>query len=73
MIAVKSSTITGHFDSVRDYLTVSQSAAHLEHYARQLDGRWILADVRGLNSTVTLESVNVTWPLAEIYFKAQLP
>lgn len=59
-------------ESVKDYLTVSQTAAHLEHYARQLDGRWILADVKGLESAVTLESVNVTVPLSEIYFKVQL-
>lgn len=59
-------------DPLRDYLAVSQAAAHVEQYARQADGRWLLSDIRGLEAEVTLYSVNITIPLSEIYFKVQL-
>lgn len=59
-------------DSLQDYLAVSQTTAHVEHYARQADERWLLTDIRGLEAEVTLYSVNITLPLSEIYFKVQL-
>ena len=58
-------------DSVRDYLAISQTAAHVEHFSRQSDGRWLLSDVKGLESSVILEFLNISLPLSEIYRKVQ--
>lgn len=55
--------------SFREYLLVDQAKAHVERYTKQNDGTWSLWETDSLNEVVRLESINVTLPLSEIYFK----
>ena len=52
--------------SVSDHLLVDQHKAHVEHYARQADGSWILREA-GAGGTVTIASVSVTLDVDGIY------
>jgi Uma2 family endonuclease len=53
--------------SLRDYLLVSSESAHVEHYARQPDGSWLLRDARA-GGRVSL-SVGCTLEVDEVYLK----
>jgi Uma2 family endonuclease len=55
--------------SFREYLLVDQAKAHVERYAKQNDGTWSLWETDSLTEVVQLESIKVTLPLSEIYFK----
>jgi Uma2 family endonuclease len=59
--------------SLRAYVLVSQVAAHVEVNEPSADGAWVLRDVRGLESVVTLGGINVKVPLAEIYDRVTFP
>lgn len=54
-------------ESFQEYLLIAQSRAHVTQYIRQPDGRWLRADIEGLEATITLQSLNVALPLSEIY------
>lgn len=54
-------------DSFREYLIVSQDRPHIIQHIRQSKNRWLRIDIEGLDSEVTLESVNVNLSLREIY------
>jgi Uma2 family endonuclease len=54
-------------ESFREYLLVSQTRPHVTRYQRQPDGQWLRADIIGLESSVTLNSLGVTLTLSQIY------
>ena len=54
-------------DSLAVYALVSQSEPHIEVYERQPDSSWRLREVHGLHETLSLPSIGVELPLAEIY------
>lgn len=56
-------------DSFQEYLLVAQDRPHITHYTRQKRDKWLRSDIIGLNSEVKLESLNVSLPLAEIYWQ----
>lgn len=60
-------------ETLTDYVLISQDQAFIEHYQRQPDGRWLLADCRGLEAVLTLASIGCTLPLAEVYDKVEFP
>lgn len=53
--------------SLRDYLLVSSESAHVEHYARQPDGSWLLRDARA-GGRVSL-SIGCALEVNELYLK----
>jgi Uma2 family endonuclease len=55
--------------SLADYLLIAQDRCHVEHFARQPDGRWLLAEASSLEATLRLASVDCELPLAEVYEK----
>src|SRR5579871_1346525 len=57
--------------SLREYLTVSQKAPHIEHWSRGADNRWVLTEFIGVDGKIALESIGCTIPLAEIYHKIE--
>lgn len=59
--------------SFKEYLLVSQNHPHVTQYVRQADGKWLRADVIGLESQVVLESIQVTLPLKDIYWMVAFP
>jgi Uma2 family endonuclease len=64
----------GHYrtlPSLREYLAVAQDRAHIEHYVRQPDNRWLLSEYSSLDEALVLPSLELSIPLAEIYDKVQ--
>lgn len=58
--------------SFREYLLVDQEKVHVERYSKQRDGTWTLWETDTLADFVQLESLGVTLPVSEIYFKIDL-
>jgi Uma2 family endonuclease len=57
--------------SFREYLLISQSRSHLIRYLRQSKGKWLRSEVEGMKNDVTLESLNLTLSLKEIYWRVK--
>ncbi len=61
---------SGHYRqlaSLKEYLLVSQDEPHVEHYARQGDGHWLLTDATGIDATIRLPVLKTELILSEIY------
>jgi Uma2 family endonuclease len=56
---------------LKEYLLVSQEEPRIEQFVRQPDGRWLLGEAVGLNSTLELPSLLITISLAEVFSKVQ--
>jgi Uma2 family endonuclease len=52
---------------IAEYLLVSQDEYRVEQYVKQADGKWLLTDIRSLESTVELISLQCTLPMKDIY------
>ncbi|HEV7503304.1 MAG TPA: Uma2 family endonuclease [Thermoanaerobaculia bacterium] len=59
-------------DSLAEYLLVSQTEPRIEQYLRQDGGRWLFTAVAGLESRITLSSIQCELSLAEVYDKVDL-
>jgi Uma2 family endonuclease len=53
--------------SLREYLLVSQHKPLIEQYVRQDNGQWLLQEVAGLESKLSLPSLGITIALADVY------
>jgi Uma2 family endonuclease len=58
-------------ESLREYVLVAQDKVHVEHYARQDDGTWVLTETNSMLAVLSLNSVGCELPVSEIYFKVQ--
>lgn len=54
-------------ESFREYLLIAQGRPHVIQHVRQPDNKWLRSESDGLNAELTLESLNLTLSLAEIY------
>jgi Uma2 family endonuclease len=54
-------------ESLVEYLLVAQEEYRAEQYVKQTDGRWLLSDVRALDSVIELESIGCSLALHDIY------
>ncbi|NMG22080.1 Uma2 family endonuclease [Brasilonema bromeliae] len=52
--------------SFREYLLVEQDEPFVERYSKQTQG-WLLTEFNGLERSISLESVGMELPIAEIY------
>jgi Uma2 family endonuclease len=59
-------------ESLSEYLLIAQDEYKVEQYVKQADGRWLLSDIRLLESVVELPSVQCTLRLADVYAKVEL-
>jgi Uma2 family endonuclease len=59
--------------SLQAYVLVSQDTPHVEVYAKQSDGSWMLREENRLDAAVELPVINVKLPLAEIYDRVEFP
>jgi Uma2 family endonuclease len=57
--------------SLAEYVTVAQDAPRIEHWTRQPDNRWTLAQSAELAHTIQLASIGCVLPLAEVYDKIE--
>jgi Uma2 family endonuclease len=58
-------------DSLREYLLVSQSRPHVDHFMRQDGGPWLLLAASDLAATIVLPSIQCQLAMAEIYHKVK--
>lgn len=54
-------------ESLVEYLLVAQEEYRVEQYVKQADGRWLLSDVRSLESVIELTSIGCSLALRELY------
>lgn len=55
--------------SLREYLLVAQDQPNIERYVRQGEAAWVLTEAEGLEASMSLESVDCTLSLREVYDK----
>jgi len=53
--------------SLSDYVMVHTDTVQVDHFARQPDGSWILREYRGEDSTISLNSIDCTIRLGDVY------
>jgi len=58
-------------ESLREYVLISQDEARIECFTRQPDDRWMLSKAERLEDVITLESIDCTLPLTEVYARVQ--
>jgi Uma2 family endonuclease len=58
--------------SFTDYVLVSQKAVRVEHFHRQVDGRWLLS-ILGPGAHLELESLGAVIAVDRVYLKVPLP
>jgi Uma2 family endonuclease len=56
-------------ESLQEYLLISQESPQLERYLRQKGNDWLYSEVSGLESKITLPSIEVTLALSDVYKK----
>jgi Uma2 family endonuclease len=56
-------------ESFEEYVLVSQAEPRVERFRHQPGGQWVFSDTVGLDTVVTLESIDCRVPMAEIYRK----
>lgn len=59
-------------EPLAEYLLVAQDEYKVEHSAKQSDGRWILTDIRGVENTINLDSINCALSIREAYDRVSL-
>ena len=59
-------------DPLMEYVLIAQTKPHLEHYVRQPDNRWLLAEADSLHHTLHLPSIDCHLSLAEVYDKVEI-
>jgi Uma2 family endonuclease len=59
--------------SFTEYVLVAQDESHVEHFVKQADGLWLLAETDRLEDVLTLSSIECTLLLSDIYEKVQFP
>ena len=58
--------------SLSDYVLVAQDKPHIELYTRQVDGSWRFSEARGLQSSLTIPSIDCALALADVYQRVQV-
>jgi Uma2 family endonuclease len=58
--------------SLAEYLLIAQDTPHVEHFVRQPDNRWLLAETNRLEDTLHLPSITCDLALGEIYDKVDI-
>lgn len=53
--------------TLSDYILVSQDKPVVEHYSRQADESWVLREYYGLDKSFTIEMIDCSLNLADIY------
>jgi Uma2 family endonuclease len=59
-------------DTLRDYILIAQDKQRVEHFTRQESGLWMLQDAVGLESSITIHSIECSIALEDIYEKVEL-
>ena len=58
--------------SLLEYVLITPTKSHIEHYIRQPDNRWLLEEAEGLHGTVHFPAIDCHLSLAEVYDKVDI-
>ena len=58
--------------SLMEYVLITQTKPHIEHYLRQPDNRWLLSEADSVQDTLQLPSIDCYLALAEVYDKVDI-
>ena len=58
--------------SLMEYVLITQTKPHIEHYVRQPDNQWLLSEGDSLPDTIHLPSIECHLALAEVYDKVDI-
>ncbi|HYH87435.1 MAG TPA: Uma2 family endonuclease [Pyrinomonadaceae bacterium] len=58
--------------SLADYLVIAQNKYHVEHYTRQPDNQWLLAETDDIRQTIQIPSIECNLALVDIYDKVEV-
>lgn len=56
-------------DSLREYLLIAQDSRDIDHYLRDAEGQWVIADPERESGQVALPSIECTLAFEEVYEK----
>ena len=59
-------------ESLQEYVMIAQDSYHVEHYARQPNGQWLLSEAISLAETLHLSTIDCDLPLANVYDKVAI-
>ena len=59
--------------SLDEYVLIAQGTPRIEHFVRQTNDLWLFSEAIGLDTTLTLPTIDCTLPLAEVYQEVELP
>ena len=59
-------------ESLVEYLLVAQEEYRVEQYVKQTDARWLLSDVRSLESVIELKSIDCSLALRDLYDRVSI-
>lgn len=65
----------GHYrklSSLAEYILIAQDKYHIEHYVRQPDNQWLLAETDNWQDTLQLPAINCHLAMADIYDKVKI-
>jgi len=54
-------------NSLEEYILVSQDTVTIEHFIRQKDNKWLLNELKSINDSLIMNSINCTLELSVIY------
>ncbi|MGE3542140.1 MAG: Uma2 family endonuclease [Candidatus Tectimicrobiota bacterium] len=57
--------------SLAEYVLIAQDKHHIEHFVRQPDNRWLLAETNNLDDSIHLPSIVCNLALTEVYDKVE--
>jgi Uma2 family endonuclease len=60
-------------ESLQEYVLVAQDRPHVERFARQADGQWLLSEVNGLDAVMALPAIGCELALAGVYYQVTFP
>lgn len=64
----------GHYrklESLAEYVLIAQEKVHVERYARQPEGQWLLSETDNAQDTVPMPSIQCHLALSEVYDKVE--
>lgn len=59
-------------DSLQAYVVIAQDRHYVEHYTRQSNNQWLLAETENIQDSITLPSIECALAMTDIYDKVDL-
>jgi Uma2 family endonuclease len=60
-------------ESLQEYVLIAQDRPHVERFARQADGQWLLTERNELEASPSLPSIGCDLSLSDVYRKLAFP